>query len=181
VGWTLTGMVALAFAIWLLDIKPKTKKSRRILTALGVLFVVFTAFTIQFIVHPSEGANAENAVVKNYQPFTPKTLEEALRESARPVFVNMTASWCITCLVNEKVTLNTPLIKDLFKTMDVTYLKGDWTNEDPAITEFLEQYGRSGVPLYVYYPSSDEATGERPAAVILPQILTPEMLFEIMQ
>jgi thiol:disulfide interchange protein len=83
--------------------------------------------------------------------------------------------------VNEKVTLNTPEVKDLFKAMGIVYFKGDWTNEDPAITEFLQAYGRSGVPLYVYYPSPDETTGARPAPMVLPQILTPEMMFEIIQ
>ena len=98
------------------------------------------------------------------EPFTQARLD-ALRAQGRPVFVNMTAAWCITCLVNERTTLSTDAVRDAFRARNVAYLKGDWTNRNPEITRLLERHGRSGVPLYVLYP-------ERGEPVILPQILT---------
>ena len=88
----------------------------------------------------------------------------------------MTADWCITCKVNETVALNIPSTRMLFKKKNVRYLKGDWTNQNPEITAYLDKYGRNGVPLYVYYAPENPETGQRPAPVVLPQILTPGIM-----
>jgi thiol:disulfide interchange protein DsbD len=72
----------------------------------------------------------------------------------------------VTCLLNERVAISTDAVQAAFATGGVTYLKGDWTRQDPAITAFLRQHGRDGVPLYVFFPAS----GEQPR--VLPQILT---------
>ena len=109
--------------------------------------------------------------------YSNKKLEELLKTD-QAVFVNMTASWCITCKVNERVALNTDSIQDIFKEKDIAYLKGDWTNQDPGITKYLQSHGRSGVPLYVYYPAPID--GQRPGAIILPQILTPAIVRDIL-
>ena len=98
----------------------------------------------------------------------------ALRAEGRPVFVNMTAAWCVTCLVNERVAIGTDPVKQAFARGNVVYLKGDWTRQDPDITTFLRQHGRDGVPLYVYYP----AGGGTPEA--LPQILTEGTVLAIL-
>jgi thiol:disulfide interchange protein DsbD len=78
----------------------------------------------------------------------------------------MTAAWCVTCLVNERVALSPEPVRKAFAEHHVTYLKGDWTRQDPAITEFLRAHERDGVPLYVFYPAGDGAP------TVLPQILT---------
>lgn len=96
-----------------------------------------------------------------------------LRDSGTPVFVNMTASWCITCLVNERVALSSDTVLQAMADNDVAYLKGDWTNNDPAITEVLKRFQTSGVPLYLMYPS-DPA---KPAQV-LPQLLTEGIILD---
>jgi thiol:disulfide interchange protein len=96
-----------------------------------------------------------------------------LRAQGKPVFVNMTAAWCITCLVNEKVVLGTDGIVQAMADAQVSYLKGDWTNNDPAITAVLRQYETSGVPLYLMFP----ADASKPAEV-LPQILTDNIVRE---
>ena len=112
---------------------------------------------------PARGQGAE--------AFSPTRLA-ALRAEGRPVFVNMTAAWCVTCLVNERVAIASDPVRRAFAAHKVAYLKGDWTRQDPAISAFLREYGRDGVPLYVYYPPHDG----RP--VVLPQILTENAVLE---
>ncbi len=97
--------------------------------------------------------------------FTPDRLA-ALRAEGRPVFVNMTAAWCVTCLVNERVALRPDKVRAAFAQHGVAYLKGDWTTGDPAITAFLRAHARDGVPLYVLYPAGNAEP------TVLPQILT---------
>jgi thiol:disulfide interchange protein DsbD len=93
----------------------------------------------------------------------------ALRAAGTPVFVDMTAAWCVTCLVNDRTTLDSPAIRAGFTAQHVTVLIGDWTNRDAAITTFLQQNNRAGVPLYVFYPP-------HAAPKILSQILTPDLV-----
>jgi thiol:disulfide interchange protein DsbD len=93
----------------------------------------------------------------------------ALRASGTPVFVDLTASWCVTCLVNEATTLKNPEIRSAFAARHIVTLVGDWTQKSPDITALLAANGRAGVPLYLYYPASG-------AVVVLPQILDPEVV-----
>ena len=110
---------------------------------------------VQTAAAPGEAAEA----------FTPARLA-ALRAEGRPVFVNMTAAWCVTCLVNERVALSPEKVRAAFAQYRVAYLKGDWTRGDPAITAFLRTHARDGVPLYVMFPAGNAAP------TVLPQILT---------
>ena len=109
----------------------------------------------------------EGNPTQNYEVFSTVRLNE-LQANGRPVFVNMTAAWCITCLANEQTTLGTERVQKAMADNDITYMKGDWTNEDPEITAVLERFNRPSVPLYVLYPGD---SSKEP--VILPQILTP--------
>jgi thiol:disulfide interchange protein DsbD len=90
----------------------------------------------------------------------------ALRAENQPVFVDMTAAWCVTCLVNERSSLTAPSVQEAFAAGHVQVLVGDWTNRDSGITAFLQTWHRDGVPLYVFYPAGG-------AGQTLPQILTP--------
>ena len=108
-------------------------------------------------------------------PYSNAALEELLKGSD-PVFVEMTAAWCITCKVNESAVLNTQSTHDLFKRRNVQLVIGDWTNKNAEITGYMGTFKRNGVPLYVYYGQRDAATGMRPEAVLLPQILTQKTL-----
>jgi thiol:disulfide interchange protein DsbD len=107
------------------------------------------------------------------EPFSEQRLAQA-RTAGRPVFVNMTAAWCITCLVNERVALARAAVADAFEARELLYLKGDWTNRDAAITDYLADFGRNGVPLYVYYPPNADPR-------VLPQILTESILLEALR
>ena len=102
------------------------------------------------------------------EAFSPARLA-ALRAAGSPVFVNMTAAWCITCLVNERIALAPAAVRVAFEERKIVYLKGDWTRQDHAITIFLREHGRDGVPLYVFFPAG-LPLGK--AGHILPQLLT---------
>jgi thiol:disulfide interchange protein DsbD len=104
------------------------------------------------------------ALAEGATPFSPARLA-ALRAAHRPVLVDMSAAWCITCLVNERVALSPAPVQAAMRRLGVTYMVGDWTRQDPDITAFLRQYGRNGVPLYVYFPARGDPQ-------VLPQILT---------
>ncbi|MBO0711999.1 MAG: thioredoxin family protein, partial [Acetobacteraceae bacterium] len=105
------------------------------------------------------------------EPFSLARLA-ALRAQGRPVFVNMTAAWCVTCLLNERVAIQSEAVRDAFAQRHIAYLKGDWTRQAPEITSFLREHGRDGVPLYLYYPPG----GGPPAQ--LPQLLTQQRLLD---
>ena len=94
-----------------------------------------------------------------------------LRAQGRIVFVNFTADWCITCKVNEKVVFGNAEVRRVLAEKNVAWLTADWTTPDPAITEALARFGRSGVPLYLLYPPEGEPE-------ILPQILTPDIMIQ---
>jgi thiol:disulfide interchange protein/DsbC/DsbD-like thiol-disulfide interchange protein len=98
------------------------------------------------------------------EPYSAGRLE-ALRAAHRPVLVDMSAAWCITCLVNERVALSPGTVRAAFARHGVAYLVGDWTRRDAGVTAYLQSFGRDGVPLYVWYPAEGEP-------VVLPQILT---------
>jgi thiol:disulfide interchange protein DsbD len=108
------------------------------------------------------------------EPFSSARLAE-LRAQGTPVFVNFTAAWCITCLVNEKVALHSPAVAEAFARRGVVYLKADWTSKSPEIAALLESFGRSGVPLYVVY-----GRAAHPPRV-LPQILSERTIIEAVE
>jgi thiol:disulfide interchange protein DsbD len=161
------GLVLIAFAGWVLGItQGAANRGRRVgqslaaaalLAALVVLSGIATAPT-------ATSGLAESGA----EPFSAVRLA-TLRAEGRPVFVNMTAAWCVTCLVNERVAIGRDAVHRAFADHEVTYLKGDWTRQDPQITEFLRENGREGVPLYVYYPRHGQP-------MVLPQKHTESML-----
>jgi thiol:disulfide interchange protein len=101
-------------------------------------------------------------------PFSKQKLA-GLRSEGRAVFIDFTATWCITCQVNKRIALNRAEVVKKFDEMKIVRMKADWTVKDPAITEALAEFGRNGVPLYVYYPSGGEAQ-------LLPEVLTADVV-----
>jgi thiol:disulfide interchange protein len=170
----LAGPVLIGFAAWAFNLAHGRRDApSRILqgaAAAAAAGVVVLAVTVNADQIGEASAKAPATAAGNYEAFSQEKLD-ALRAADRPVFVNMTAAWCITCLVNERTALSTPAVRAAFEGKGVTYLKGDWTNRNPEITRLLERFGRSGVPLYVLYPAKGEP-------VILPQILTESLVLE---
>ena len=169
----LSGMTALTFIIWLLKHLPKgpfgvAVQSFALLLMIGT---VGASSMVKPVTLTKVSAKAEKNLDGSWIYKTAKY--EELLKTDDPIFVNMTAAWCITCKLNERLALKTQSVKDLFGRLDVQYIKGDWTNYDPEITQYLEKYGRSGVPIYIYYGRRDPVTDKRPDPQILPQLLRP--------
>lgn len=159
----LAGVVLVGAAAWVLGTTQAGQvRVRRIGAGLAV---VAAAGALALLPRVQAVPALAVPVADGAEAFTPARLA-ALRAEGRPVFVDMTAAWCVTCLVNERVALDTGAVRRAFAARDVAYLKGDWTRQDPALTGFLREHGRDGVPLYLYYPTH----GASP--VVLPQVLT---------
>ena len=158
---TVAGLVCLGLSLWALGLAQRS--GRRF----GVVVAVVAACAALALVPGLAGPPKAVAAVasEGVEPFSPGRLA-ALRAEGRAVFVNMTAAWCVTCLVNERLALGPAVVRETFAARGVVYLKGDWTRADPAISSFLREHDRDGVPLYVLYPP-----GNKPP-VVLPQILT---------
>jgi len=162
----LFGLVLVGFAVWIYGrTRLAAPLGRRLgigLAAAGTAAAIFLAASLT-----QTEAGMANAAPQDrlaYEPFTAERLS-TLEATGKPVFVNLTASWCVTCLINERVALDSKAVRQAFAARGIVALKGDWTTQNPEITALLQQFGRSGVPLYLLYGGKGEP-------VILPQILT---------
>ena len=135
--------------------------------AAAMLLVVLGALGgYSFITKPSTLA---------WQEFSPESLSKALA-SGRPVFVDFTADWCITCKTNERFAIDTAPVRDAFARMDVVTLRADWTHGDPLITEILKKHGRAGVPMYLFYPG-----GKDHEPVVLPELISSQTVLDALK
>jgi thiol:disulfide interchange protein/DsbC/DsbD-like thiol-disulfide interchange protein len=177
--YALCGMVLLGFAFWLWQALREAGSAGWRVVAAGAMAAslagaIALAISIGSAAPSYATSTAAPSADENWERFSRARLAE-LRAEGKPVFVNFTAAWCITCLANERVALSTDAVKRAFAERGVVYLKGDWTNRDPEITATLKEFGRAGVPLYLWYAGP----ADRPATV-LPQILTEaEILAQI--
>lgn len=165
-GLLLFGLLLLSLAIWLWQ-----RQAARVLNR-ALAFVALSA-ALGLLASPQLNAPplaSAQAAAQHEQAYSAERLA-ALRAEQRPVFVNMTADWCITCLVNEQVALSSEPVQNAFRERGIVYLKGDWTRYNPEITKILAAFGRNGVPLYLYYPPGGEAK-------VLPQLLTPDLVLD---
>jgi thiol:disulfide interchange protein DsbD len=169
-GGALAGLVAVAFAAWLYG-QLRTRGWR--LGLLGAGLAAALALAIGPMLASDSSGDRRNTS-RDDRPWSEALVQE-LTAAGRPVFVNFTAAWCITCMLNEQVALSTENTRQLFEARSVAYLVADWTRRDPAITRQLERYGRSGVPLYLLY---SPAAGH---PVVLPQLLTEGIVAEAIQ
>jgi thiol:disulfide interchange protein DsbD len=174
--------VLLAFACWLAGLAQKRAILGQPSRILGITALVIAALSVAAAVWPSPAAADASAQAASgvdasglaYEAYSPERLS-ALQAEGRPVFVNYTAAWCVTCQVNERVAFSTRIAAEAFEASGTVYLKADWTRRDAVIAEDLARFGRAGVPLYLVYP----AGGGEPR--ILPQLLTPDIVARAVQ
>jgi thiol:disulfide interchange protein DsbD len=171
-GAALAGAVLIALAAWAYQKSKSGSTGGRVAALVTASLAVLLAFVLPMrfaeVAAASPGVAAGGAHASDeWQPYDAAQVA-ALTAAGRPLLVNFTASWCLTCLVNERNAFADSAVQEVFRNKNVTLMKGDWTNRDPHITQALAAFGRAGVPLYVVYnsrPGSSEP-------VILPQLLT---------
>ncbi|MCC8442984.1 protein-disulfide reductase DsbD family protein [Xanthomonas cannabis] len=156
----LVGATLLALGLWCFErSRWNSHRTGMRLAAVMLVLAIVPVVGVTRLRLPAATAASEGVVA-----FSPQLLDR-LRADNRVVFVNMTADWCVTCKANEKNVLSSAEFRDALRRVDAVYMKGDWTNVDPAISTFLDQHQAVGVPLYVVY-----GPGAPPA--ILPTVLT---------
>lgn len=159
-------LVCLAAIAWALTLRGRT---RLVLTGLTVALTAVLAGAIGgHVVRPAEPAASSAAAGQRWQPWSAERARE-LAAAGRPVFVDFTAAWCVTCQYNKRSTLDSAEVLADFDARQVALLRADWTRRDPAITAALTALGRSGVPVYVL-----QAPGKPP--VVLTEILGKDEL-----
>jgi thiol:disulfide interchange protein len=155
-------------SFWWTGIRQARGKAGLLVGSLAAILATGLALSVMPTSAPASTEASSAPTALNAEPFSEARLT-ALRAAGRPVFVYFTADWCLTCKVNERVAIEQAEVEAAFKKGNVAVLVGDWTRSDPAISRFLEAQGRSGVPLYLFYPKGADAQ-------TLPQVLTPSML-----
>lgn len=160
----LLGAVALGLFLWWLGRRQHSARSTWLPTTAAIAATIAAVILIPTGGPSTTAAATEIASTLDAQPYTPERLAE-LRSAGQPVFLYMTADWCITCKVNEKGALGSVAVAEAFKAKGITVLEGDWTKPNPAISAWLAEHGRAGIPVYAYYAPDGSETE-------LPQILT---------
>ena len=170
----LAGGVLIGFALWALGAAQRAsggfRQAGRGMAAGGIAGALLL---LPLAAAPPQAAAQRVAVtaLAGAEPWSPDRVAE-LRAQGRPVFVNLTAAWCISCKVNERIALDTEAVRSAFAARGVAVLVGDWTRGDPAITALLRAHQRDGVPLYLLYPP------HAGSPTVLPQLLTEGIVLE---
>ena len=160
----LIGGLIISLSLWLLEKNTSEKLGIKWLVRLLVITLIVGSISIL----PTEYSVKESRAER---PGYSEALLNEYRESNQLVFLNFTADWCITCKVNEKVALNSEEVLSIIEKKNIKYLEADWTRKDADIARKLEEYGRTGVPLYLLFPSVGDP-------IILPEILTKDILLD---
>lgn len=175
----LASALTLAFALWLFGLAQADRAIDRkgvapavtgaLALALGTALVVFAVRSPAGAVGADASATALSSAAWSTEAVA------AAQAQGRPVLVNFTADWCVTCKINERTALSSPRLAAALEASNAVYLVGDWTRRDDAITRELERHGRSGVPLYLLYaPGADTPR-------ILPQLLTEGVVIDALE
>lgn len=163
----LTGFLLLAIAGWILGRWP----AKGVATSAAVLVLAAAVAVPVWAMHSLAPTPAAHAQEAQWQPFSPQLVAQ-YRAEGKPVFVDFTASWCLSCQVNERVVLDRADVQRRLKSSGVELVRADWTRRDETIANALAALGRDGVPAYALYPADPNAPPK-----LLPEVLTPGIVF----
>jgi len=176
--WASAFLLCLGLACWIYGAfaGPFASARAKVISWALILVVVLGGgwlFLAQSFASSQAGAKAAGGEKDGiaWVEFSTKALAD-LRAQGKPVFVDFTADWCISCKFNERTAINVPSVRAAFKDKDIVPMIADWTNANPEITAALKEFGRVGVPFYVLYPANN---GE---PIILPEILTTQIVLD---
>jgi thiol:disulfide interchange protein len=165
VGLVLVAMVLLAMALWWFERSRHGRALNKLVVAVLAIAALVPLYLLAHVAPPAATVATQEGVVA----YTPEKLA-SLRAAETPVFVDMTADWCVTCKANEHTVLDSDAFRALLKRTGAVYMKGDWTDVNPTISAFLQQYHSPGVPLYVVFPKHGGPGNQ------LSTVLTPSMV-----
>jgi thiol:disulfide interchange protein DsbD len=165
----LAAFLLLAVAGWFLGRWPGKTPATIIATLVLIAAIGTSIWAVRALdlSEVSPTAAAQSGSSNQWQTFTPALVSQS-RAQGKPVFIDFTASWCLSCQVNERLILNRADVQQRLHDSGAVLLRADWTNQDPDITQTLASLGRSGVPTYALYPADPAAP-----AHVLPEVLTP--------
>jgi thiol:disulfide interchange protein DsbD len=169
----LAGFLLLAVAGWFLGRWPAKRWSSVVAALILIAVIVLCAIAPGKLAEAPEASSASQATGL-WQPWSAAAVSRSLA-AGQPVFVDFTASWCLSCQVNERVALTQPEVEQAFQARNVVLMKADWTRHDEAITKALTALGRSGVPAYALY------TPGQADPVLLPEALTPGVVTDALE
>jgi thiol:disulfide interchange protein DsbD len=175
VPWLLVSLLVASLAAWIYGRWSGPERSAVVRAAAFLLALLVLAYAIWWgagLAMMKPVPEHETASADGWQPWTPAAVDAALAQG-RPVFVDFTAAWCLSCKVNERVALEADDVRTAFAQKNVARFRADWTHADPAISATLQQYHRDGVPLYLFY--SPQA---KDAPQVLPEVLTPGIVLD---
>jgi thiol:disulfide interchange protein DsbD len=153
-------LVAIAFALWVFASFDKRRWRGGLARAAAIVLVLGVAGAswpvLQAGAEPAQPqASAAPATVGAWQPWSADAFAR-VRAEGKPVFVDFTAAWCVTCQMNKRVALSADAVMAAFRERQVVLMRADWTRRDPAITDALRALGRSGVPVYALYAPNEQ-------------------------
>jgi len=173
-SWLMASLLLLSIGVWVLgrwDTLSRDMPVRWIARIIAVLFIAAASYLgFKHI----ETAQADTHAGDGWEMFTPERLAELQKEN-KPVFIDFTAKWCLTCQVNKLTVLRTQEIMQAFKEKGVTLLYADWTDENDIIARELARHGRQSVPLYLLYD------GKNPEPTLLPELLTRNIVLDALK
>lgn len=163
----------IGFMVW---IAYRWRRAAPVAALLGIAAVIVAAFSLEATVPADrEGATAREEYGLVWEPFSPAKVAE-YRAQGRPIFIDFTAAWCVSCQVNELMVFRSEDVRAALNKRGFALLKADWTNHDPVITQTLASFGRNGVPFYVIY-----GEGRNAPAVTLPEIINAGIVLRALE
>ncbi len=172
---TLAFLLCLGFCCWMIGSFVQMGSSRWRSRFVILISLIIAFFGALFAWPEVTGMNRAQAAGIPWKPYSEAAVNEALA-AGKPVFVDFTADWCLSCKFNEKTAIERPAVIAAFHSQGVVPFKADWTNKDPAISVALKAFGRAGVPFYLFYPA-----GKGDAPIILPELLTESIVLKALK
>ncbi|MFZ1071974.1 MAG: protein-disulfide reductase DsbD domain-containing protein [Verrucomicrobiia bacterium] len=180
--WLAVFLVIVAFAAWIFGTFVQRARAGK---GVGVVIVLILliggyAFALEnqlhwrapIVVAGPAGSLQESPDGIDWQPWSPQAVSQA-RTAGKPVLVDFTANWCLTCQVNKKIAIEIPSVRQKLKDINAVTLVGDYTHFPDGITTELNRFNRAGVPLVLVYPKNPDAE-----PIVLPEVLTPGIVLD---